>query len=151
MRESVSAKLRPLVSLPASSGDVLMRTVVFRWLVLLAALTLSAPVEHSSALQASKRQKSGPSGPPKPGGIEVDLSPFAIQPRTEDFGAVASGAEQSRALTLKNTGFEPLVLTRLQFLPGASGNSSAFRVVLAGKSYAGGAGDVTRSIVFDRF
>lgn len=123
-----------------------MRIVVLRSLALLAALTLSAPVGHSFALQTSKRQKAGPVGPPKPGGVEVDLSPFEVLPRTVDFGAVSSGAEESRALTLKNTGSDALVLTRLQFQLGASGNSSAFRIVIAGKSYAGGPGDATRSI-----
>src|SRR6185503_1303817 len=118
-----------------------MCTIVSRMVWLLIALILSAPAEPSFALQASKRQKSAPSGPPTPGGVEVDLSPFEVSPRVLSFGAVSSGQQQSLALTLKNTGPAPLLLSRILFLLGASGNSSAFRVVLDGKTYLGGPAD----------
>ncbi|MSR64033.1 MAG: hypothetical protein EXS08_16545 [Planctomycetes bacterium] len=100
----------------------------------------------ASSSFAQKKQPS-PAAPPKPGvSTTVDMTTLALTPLAIDFGAVASGDEQSLSVTLRNSGFLPLSLTRVGFWLGGSGNSAAFRIVIDGHSYAGGASDVTRMV-----
>jgi len=96
---------------------------------------------------SAQRKQLGPAKPPQSGGSATpDLTTLALTPLVLDFGAVASGDEHSLSVSLRNTGFLPLSLTRLSFFLGASGNSAAFRVVVDGQSYPGGAGDVSRLV-----
>jgi N-acetylneuraminic acid mutarotase len=95
----------------------------------------------------AQKKQAGPAGPPTSSPDRaVDLVELEIVPSALDFGAVGEGDEQSLGLVLRNTGFFPLQLQRLRFLLGASGNSAAFRVVIDGKTYAGGTNSVTRTL-----
>jgi len=95
----------------------------------------------------AQRKQLGPPKPPGPGvNVSTDLTTLGVTPLALDFGAVPSGAEHALSLTLRNTGFLPLTLSRVTFFLGASGNSAAFRVVIGGNSYAGSASDVSRAV-----
>ena len=109
------------------------------------AIWLLIGVSSAQTFAPKNQKKSGPapgSGPSVP----VDMTRLGIAPTLYDFGPVASGEERSVDLVLSNQAFLPLQLSRVRFLLGPNGNSAAFRVEVNGSSYAGGTGNVTRTI-----
>lgn len=119
-----------------------MRRTLLRWLAL---LLLFACAVARGALAQTRTQAPGPATGPGPG-LVVSLTKLRVTPEVLDFGAVPEGEEPSLDLTLRNAGSNALVLTRVSFLLGVSGNSAAFRVSLGGGTYAGAATTVHKAI-----
>ncbi len=114
---------------------------------LLVSTVLLVPIGDSFALQTLKGQHRKPTGvPPSSGGVGANQAPLEILPAAVAFGPVPTGQQPSVSLTLRNKGSQPVDLRMIRFLLGTSGNSSAFRVTLDGKNYAGGPTDVIRHI-----
>jgi len=120
-----------------------MRRTLLSRLVL--ALSLALPA--SAQLQSGPQSKQPSAGPPKPGpAVVVEATAIRVTPASLEFGAVPTGQEPSLQLTVRNVGFQSLQVSRLAFLLGASGDSSAFRVTLGGGTYTGAATNVTRTL-----
>jgi N-acetylneuraminic acid mutarotase/glucose/arabinose dehydrogenase len=123
-----------------------------RSVLALAASSLVSILLVSILLGSAFAQQTKPSGfsssasQPRGATVQFDPSAIAVTPSTLTFGAVQAGDQQSLALTIRNSGFVPLHIGRLQFLLGASGNSQAFTLQLNGKSYRGSTTDVARTI-----
>lgn len=118
-----------------------MRFLVSRAPVALVLSAILAPAVSALAQQKNPAPAGGPASAPS---RQVNLTSAAVTPTALDFGPVNTSA--SLDLTLSNTGFLPVRVSRMRFLLGASGNSAAFEVHLAGVDYAGGTANVTRTI-----
>lgn len=97
-------------------------------------------------IAAQKKQPAPGSAPAQGPTVRADILDLVPTPETLAFEAVDEGDEKVLFFTLRNTGFSSLTLRRVQFLLGASGNSAAFTLTIAGKNYRGGAADTTRTI-----
>ncbi len=79
--------------------------------------------------------------------VEVVSKPMVIAtPTTLDFGAVSTGGSDVLPLTITNEGLGELVIERLRFLLGGSGNGESFSLDLDGMIYAGGRTNVTHEL-----
>lgn len=114
-----------------------IRTVlVSLGLLLLCALPATA--------QARKGRRTLPAGPT----IRVNLYPTKVvsSVTSVDFGAISTGDTDSMIVTLSNTGGKAGLVTGVDMLLGAAGNSAAWGVSLGGQYAQGGLGNTSQDL-----
>ena len=113
---------------------------------LLSSVALALLSTALAAQTPAQKPFASTSAPAATTSVQVDGSRLGVTPTTLAFGAVMASDSRTLGLTLRNNGFATVQLYSVKFGLGASGNSSAFKLSMNGKTYAGASGDVTRAV-----